>query len=91
MINTENNTEELQAYEMWLDGDNFLGIAIAKSKERALEITPSFFKDKVVARSTKKVNDLSTERFIKIDHLDDSTVSAMGYKSKDALSLGIWW
>lgn len=90
-MDTEKNTGKLQAFEMWLDGDNFLGVAVAESKERALEITPSFFKTSIVARTTNKGINLSKERFIKVDYLEDSTVKAMGYKSKDALALGIWW
>lgn len=82
---------KLQAYEMWLDGDNFLGIAIAESKERALEITPTWFPESVVARTTDKVADLSKEQFVRIAYMEDSTVQSMGYRSKDALTLGMWW
>ena len=47
----------MKAFEMWLDGDNFLGIAVAENEERAIEITPSYFKKGIVSCETTVLED----------------------------------
>ncbi len=83
----------MKAYDVTLDGDNFIGIAVASSRDRAIEmgINNSWGGNKknISARETSDVLNMDIERFIKTEFIDDNRAVEMGYKSVHHLSLGI--
>lgn len=80
----------LKKYALWLDGDNFIGIAHAESKEEALELCGNSFKEhiKVLERG---ISSRQEKSFDDCDDADIEDVKKAGFKSREHAALGLFW